>query len=166
MAKEVVTRFAIRKEGRICSGVWRIYRNKDTIYLHPSNTGKGAKFSLHDGENGRRYRFAAESKWIRMTVGGDGSRPPIVSWERQDTPSVGISHALTILFAPELLCARDDAVESNVRMLDLPKSGKAIQVDVAFTFQNPAAIPVTEHQAMLGYTSLKFRRELRRYGVR
>jgi len=60
-ASEILTRFVVTKEGQICSGVWRIYRHKDNIYLHPSNTGRDAKFSLHDGVNGRRYRFS-ESK--------------------------------------------------------------------------------------------------------
>jgi hypothetical protein len=154
MATPPFTRFAITKEGRICSGIWRIYRRKDTIYLHPSNTGGGAKFSLHDGENGRRYRFAVSSDLIIRTVGGDGKRPPITSWDRQDTPNVGVSHALSILFAPQLLRPRDDAVESDVTLLELPQSGRAIQLDVMFSLQDPARMVIAEQQTMLGCTSL------------
>jgi hypothetical protein len=150
-----ITRFAITKEGRICSGIWRVYRHKENIYLHPSNTGGGAKFSFHDGENGRKYRFAASSKLIIRTVGGDGKRPPITSWDRQDTPSAGVSHALSILFAPQLLRPRDDTVESNVTLLELPQGGRAIQIDVMFSLQDPAGMAIAEQQTMLGCTSLR-----------
>ena len=38
--------------------------------------------------------------------------------------------------------------------LELPPNGKAIQVDVLFSYQDPSRMAIVEHQAMLGWTSL------------
>jgi hypothetical protein len=141
--------------GRICSGVWRVWRHRDSIYLSPSNISGEAHFSLHDGQNGRRYRFAATSTHLIRATGGDGTRPPLIAWDRKDTPRVGASHALSILFAPDLLRSRTDVIDSKVNLLELPESGRAIQVDVAFTFQDPVTTVLFEqHQTLLGFTRL------------
>jgi hypothetical protein len=152
--REFDIRFAAAKRGQICSGVWAVWRNKDSIYLSPSNTGGEAHFSLHDGQNGRRYRFAATSTRLIRNTGGDGMRPPLIAWDRRDTPCVGFSHALGILFAPELLRSRADIIDPKVNVLELPERGRAIEVDVAFTFQDPAEVSIGQHQTLLGLTRL------------
>jgi hypothetical protein len=151
---EPLFRFAVTKKGRICSGTWCAKREKDNIYLYARTIGGEAKFSLHCNERGRKYRFAETPERVRRTTGGDGSRRAIVAWDGQDTPSIGVSHALSILFAPELLRSRNDLIDSDVRVLELPADGSAIQLDVTFTFSDQATIAFTEQQAVLGHTRL------------
>jgi hypothetical protein len=151
--REFELRFAIKKDGKVGSAIWYVWKKKDDIYIAQDKIGGYVKTSLHSN---RHCRVAITKENYTPITGKtySGSRPVITSWDRPETNTDGYVICVSILFVPELLSPHDVVYDRDTIEIESPCSGKAISVDMVFTRLAPERIAPNPSQGVLGHTQL------------
>jgi hypothetical protein len=154
--REFVVRFAVGDARGLRSSVWRIWkgRKKDDIYIAPRPVVSILKGSLH--ESGLCYFSITTEHHARMTSTGTArERRALTRWKRVPTPASGLVRAVSILFAAEYLQRNfTPVVEQNTTLIDVPKSGETITVDLVFGRMPGGELLLRANQRNLGQVTL------------
>src|ERR1700730_11674808 len=131
--REFVVRFAIADERGARSSVWRIWkgRGKDDIYIAPRAIVSFAKGSVH--ASGLCY-FSLTAQRHDQMVATSAAREKraFTRWRRLPTPASGFVDVVSLIFAGEYLSKSGSPVELNTALIEAPKAGQAVVVDLVF----------------------------------
>jgi hypothetical protein len=132
--RKFVVRFAVGDKRGIRSSVWRIWkgRGKDDIYIAPRPVASFVKGSLH--ASGLCYFSVTAEHHAEMIASGTArDRRALTRWQRPATPSAGLVKVVTTLFAAEFLSHNFVPVRDDASLIDPPKPGEAIVIDLLFS---------------------------------
>src|SRR5260221_8657214 len=131
--RDFVIRFAIADASGARSSVWRVWkgRDKDDIYVAPRPIVGFAKGSLH--ASGLCYfSITAQREAQMIAVGSAREHRAFRRWRRHPTPEAGLVRVVQLLFAAEYLSKNGTPVDSDTALIEAPKPGQAVVVDVIF----------------------------------
>jgi hypothetical protein len=131
--REFVVRFAIADATGARSSVWRIWkgRDKDDIYVAPREIVGSAKGSLH--ESGLCYFSITSQRHARMAAAGSArENRALRRWRRHPTPGAGLVDVVQLLFPAEYLSVSGTPVDPKTALIEAPKTGEAVVVDLVF----------------------------------
>jgi hypothetical protein len=131
--REFVVRFVIGDATGARSSVWRIWkgRGKDDIYIAPRPIVPFVKGSLH--ASGLCYFSITSQRHTEMiTAGSARENRALRRWRRVPTPDAGLVGVLQLLFPAEYLSKYGTPVEADTALIEAPKPGQAIVVDLIF----------------------------------
>jgi hypothetical protein len=131
--RDFVIRFAIADASGARSSVWRIWkgRGKDDIYIAPRPIVPFAKGSLH--ASGLCYFSITSQRHAEMTTAGSSRESRALRrWRRAPTPDAGLVSVLQLLLPAEYLSEYGTPVETDTALIEAPKSGQAVVVDLIF----------------------------------
>jgi len=154
--RKFVVRFAVGDGRGLRSSVWRVWkgRKKDDIYIAPRPMVSVLKGSLH--ESGLCYFSITTEHHARMiSTGTAHERCALTKWQRLPTPASGFAGAVSILFASEYLQRNyTPVVEENTTLIDVPKSGETVIVDLVFGRTPGGELLLRANQRNLGDVTL------------
>jgi hypothetical protein len=154
--RKFVVRFAVGDERGLRSSVWRIWkgRKKDDIYIAPRPMVSVLKGSLH--ESGLCYFSITTEHHGRMIARGAArERRALARWKRLPTPASGFAGVVSILFASEYLQRNfTPVVEENTTLIDVPKSGETVIVNLIFGRMPGGELLLRPNQRNLGRVML------------
>jgi hypothetical protein len=154
-SERFLVRFAIGDRQGVRSSVWRIWkaRKTDDIYIAPRPMVSIAKASLH--VSGLCY-FSITTEHHRQMIAAGTAREKraLTRWKRPPTPPAGLVSALSILFAAEFLSQKSTPVDSDPILIDIPKAGKAIVIDLVFGRMPDGRLGLQPNQKELGHIFL------------
>jgi hypothetical protein len=129
-------------------------RNKDDIYIAPRPMVSVLKGSLH--ESGLCYFSITSQHQAQMiATGAARERRALTRWKRLPTPANGFVGAVCIVFAAEYLQRNfTPVVEENTSLIDVPKSGEAVTVDLVFGRLPGGDLLLRPNQRNLGRVAL------------
>jgi hypothetical protein len=154
-SERFLVRFALGDRQGIRSSVWRIWkaRKTDDIYITPRPMVSIAKASLH--VSGLCYFAITAQHHRRMIAAGTArDRRALTRWKRLPTPPAGLASALSILFAAEFLSQKPTPVDSDPLLIDVPKAGEAIVIDLLFGRLPDGRLGLQSNQKELGHILL------------
>lgn len=96
MEDDNTIRFAVGTLNDIRSSVWRIWSNKNDLYLAARSHAQISKFSFHESGS---YRFAVNAKVERENDAGDRA---LYKWRRPDEFAPGWTRCFSILVPPRV----------------------------------------------------------------
>jgi hypothetical protein len=154
--REFVVRFAIGDARGLRSSVWRVWkgRKKDDLYIAPRPMVSVLKGSLH--ASGLCYfSITAHRHAQMMGTGTAREKRALTRWKRLPTPASGFVGVVCILFAAEYLQRNfTPVVEENTTLIDVPKRGEAVTVDLAFGRLPGGDLLLRPNQRNLGRVAL------------
>jgi hypothetical protein len=133
--RENVIRVAVVDDGIPLSGIWRIWRRKDDLYVAPRSVAGNFKISLHASG---RFRFGFTSDETARKFRKEGDDRAVFKWERPQVNSK-IAILLQIIFPASCLLAPkgEPKLHKDLVRLVIPKSGNATVVSLIETMLEP-----------------------------
>jgi hypothetical protein len=154
--RKFVVRFAVGDKRGIRSSVWRIWkgRRKDDIYIAPRPVVSFIKGSLH--ASGLCYFSVTAEHHAQMVATGTARREgrALTRWQRLATPAAGLVKAVSILFAAEFLSQNFKPVRQDTSLIEPPKPGEAIVIDLLFGRMPGGRFFLLPNQRELGRVAL------------
>lgn len=151
--REFVVRFAIADDSGARSSVWRIWkgRRKDDIYIAPRPIVSIAKGSLH--ASGYCYFSLTSEHHAQMVAAGTGrEKRAFTRWRRLPTPQAGLVNVVSLLFAAEYLSRNGTPFEPGTALIEAPRPGQAVVVDLLFARGGRISPQANQHQ--IGHVGL------------
>ncbi len=145
--REFVVRFAIADDSGARSSVWRIWkgRGKDDIYIAPRPIVSIAKGSLH--KSGHCYFSFTSQHHTQMVVAGTArEKRAFTRWRRLQAPQAGLVNVVSLLFAAEYLSRHGTPVEQGTALIEAPRPGEAVVVDLIFARGGRISLQSNQHQ--------------------
>jgi hypothetical protein len=90
----------------------------------------------------------------RPAAGTAREKRALTRWKRLPTPPAGLVSALSILFAAEFLSQKSNPVDSDPILIDLPKAGEAIVIDLVFGRMPDSRLGLQPNRKELGHIFL------------
>jgi hypothetical protein len=139
-------------EGKFASGIWRIWQNRDDIYIAPRSVAGSVKASLHWSRN---CYFGFTSQFAERLT-GEGlivPRREWVNWKRPETPDNQYLWALEIWLAPGPLFEMDK-IDKPILRLEPPPDGKAVVISIGFSRIPKGEATIAPDVWQLGHSQL------------
>jgi hypothetical protein len=140
-AKDVI-RVGVVEEGRPLSGIWRIWRNGDDIYVAPRSVAGSFKISLH--ASGKfRFGFVSDAK-ARRFLPEDNDRA-VFKWQgRTPTPDAPLSVLVQIVFPASDLLAPNHTPVLHKALVNLrtPQVSEGVVISIIETVLPPNVVEI------------------------
>jgi hypothetical protein len=145
--RDFVVRFAIADSSGARSSVWRIWKGqgKDDIYIAPRPIAGLAKGSLH--ASGLCYFSITSQRHAQLVATGSApEHRAFRRWRRRATPDAGLVGVVQLLFAAEYLSNKGTAVDPDTALIETPKPGQGVIIDLIFGRGGGVALQPNQHQ--------------------
>jgi len=131
-----VIRFAVGTRSDLHSSVWRLWANKNDLYLAARSHAMVSKFSFHESGN---YRFAVNSTVEREDDAGDRA---LYKWKRSKEFVPGWTRCFGILVPPRITkepFGNSFDEEKSIKLVTPPAKGKKVIFNILLSHK--AATP-------------------------
>jgi hypothetical protein len=135
LPKKLELRFGVERSDGYRSVTWKVWSNKNDVYLAQREGPAWQKFSFHGSGNRCRHGFTSEYvKEQGMPLGL--SDRPLTKWQRAPIPPVPLSGSVVaeLVIPTDFLSRLPDSPGKRVLRIPAAPTGHATIVDVLFTY--------------------------------